>query len=180
MPSRKFLPLLLAIFLVPAIVAGQPRPPETTNATPAKPLPELVEARYEGGIFGNSRKETGSLKMDNENERLVFFGKDKKEMFAIPYSALLVIYPDSKTSTSTTGNVVSRLPLPGAGLAGLITKSTKYLIIRYDDQEVDVEGTANFKIDDRDTLVSFIHALGTTAKMKQRGEAYYRAKKATF
>jgi hypothetical protein len=177
---RKSLPFLLAICLLPAVAAGQPRPPETTNSAPTRPLPEFVEARYEGGIFGNSRKETGSLKMDNENERLVFFGKDKKEMFAIPYSALLVIYPDSKVSTSTTGNVVSRLPLPGAGLAGLITKSTKYLIIRYDDQEVDVEGTANFKFEDRDVLVSFIHALGTTAKMKQRGEAYYRAKKATF
>ncbi len=171
---------LFAVLLLAGIVAAQPRPPETTSTASTKQLPELVEARYEGGIFGNSRKETGSLRMDNENERLVFFGKDKKEMFAIPYSALLVIYPDSKTSTSTTGNVVSRLPLPGAGLAGLITKSTKYLIIRYDDQEVDVEGTANFKFEDRDMLVSFIHALGATAKMKQRGEAYYRAKKATF
>lgn len=175
---------LVAIFCIAALAAiAQPRPPDPTptSATAAlENLPTTFPAQYEGGIFGNSRKEEGSLKFDDENKRVVFFGKNGKEMFWVPYESLLVIYPDSKKSTSTTGNVVSRLPLPGAGLAGLLTKSTKYLIIKYDDEDVEVEGTANFKFDERDLLIKFIHALGTKAKMKQRGEAYYRSKKPVF
>ena len=53
-----------------------------------------------------AKKEDGTLKFDDENERLVFFGKDQKEKFQIPYKSVLVIYPQSKSVTSTTGNVV--------------------------------------------------------------------------
>lgn len=175
--------LIVAVFLSASAAFAQPRPADKASSTAAAPmtgLPQAFAARYEGGMFGNSQKEEGLLKFDDENTRVVFYGKNGKEMFWVPYKSLLVIYPDSKKSVSTTGNVVSRLPLPGAGLAGLMTKSTKYLIVKYDDQDVDVEGTANFKFDEREMLIKFIHALGTKAKMIQRGEAYYRGKKATF
>lgn len=175
--------LIIAVFLFASAAFAQPRPADKASSTATPPLtnlPPTFAARYEGGMFGNSRKEEGTLKFDDENTRLVFYGKNGKEMFWVPYTSLLVIYPDSKKSVSTTGNVVSRLPLPGAGLAGLMTKSSKYLIVKYDDQDVDVEGTANFKFDEREMLIKFIHALGAKAKMVQRGEAYYRGKKATF
>jgi hypothetical protein len=162
------------------IAFSQPRPPEQEPAKLPANLPESFKARYEGGIFGNSSKETGTLKLDDANERVVFYRKDGREMFTIPYTALLVIYPDSKSGVSTTGNVVSRLPLPGAGLAGLITKQTRYLIVRYDDEDVEAEGIANFKFDEKDKLLTFITALGIKAKMKQKGDAYYRAKKPVF
>ncbi|MEJ7622538.1 MAG: hypothetical protein WKF34_00960 [Pyrinomonadaceae bacterium] len=153
---------------------AQPRPvdkaPEPVSTRPA------YEARYEGGLFGQSDTEKGSLKFDDINERVVFYRKDGREMFAVPYSALIVIYPDSKVGTSTTGNVVSRLPLPGAGLAGLLSKRTKFLIMQFDDPEVEVKGTANFKFEDKEMLLAFINALGQKAKMKQRGDAYYRAR----
>jgi len=141
-------------------------------------VPTSFEARYEGGVFGASAKESGTLKLDDINERVIFYKKDQKEMFSIPYSALLVIYPDSKESVSKTGNVVSRLPLPGAGLAGLITSSTKYLIVNFDDPDIDAKGTANFKFDNKDLLLTFINTLGPKAKMKQRGDAYYKPKNA--
>lgn len=172
--------LIVAVFLFASSAFAQPRPADKASSTPTPPLtnlPPAFEAQYEGGMFGNSQKEAGTLKFDDENQRVVFFGKNGKEMFWVPYKALLVIYPDSKKSVSTTGNVVSRLPLPGAGLAGLMTKSSKYLIVKYDDEDVDVEGTANFKFDEREMLIRFIHALGTKAKMIQRGEAYYRGRR---
>ena len=75
---------------------------------------------------------------------------------------------------SQTGNVISRLPLPGAGLAGLKSTESKYLVINFDDPDVDAKGTANFKFNDKELLITFIDALGTRAKMKQRGQAYYR------
>ncbi|CAN5367566.1 hypothetical protein BH10ACI3_BH10ACI3_19580 [soil metagenome] len=154
---------------------AQPRPVDKPATIPAN-LPASFEARYEGGVFGASSKETGTLKFDDENQRLIFFKKDQKEMFGIPYDALLMIYPDSKKSVSTTGNVVSKLPLPGAGLASLITKDTKFLIVNFEDTDIDVKGTANFKFEDKDMLAMFINALGVKSKMKQRGDAFYRAK----
>ena len=48
------------------------------------------------------------------------------------------------------------------------------------DQDVEAEGTANFKFDDRNLLLTFINTLGSKAKMKQKGDAYYRAKKPVF
>src|SRR5260221_11368632 len=99
-------------------------------------------------------------------------------MFSNPYSALLVIYPDSKVGVSKTGNVVSKMPLPGAGLAGLNNSTTKYVIINFNDPDIDAKGTANFKFDDKDKLQAFINTLGQKAKMKQRGDAYYKPKNA--
>ena len=160
-----------------AAVSAQPRPIDKTPNTAAKPAPATFEARYEGGIFGNSSKEKGTLKIDDVNERVIFYRSDKTEMFSIPYSALLVIYPDSKEGISKTGNVMSRMPLPGAQLFGLLGKSTKYLVLRYDDQDVEAEGTANFKFDEKDLLLTFLNTLGPKAKMVQRGDAYYRSKK---
>ena len=149
---------------------------KTPSPVPANP-PRSFEARYEGGIFGNSEKEKGTLKIDEANERVIFYRSNKTEMFSIPYSALVVIYPDSKEGISKTGNVMSRMPLPGAQLFGLLNKSTKYLVLRFDDQDVETQGTANFKFDEKDQLLTFINSLGPKAKMIQRGDAYYRSKK---
>lgn len=172
------------VFLIAAVLAGagimtaQPRPVEKsqTPAAEIKPAPPSFTAKYEGGIFGYSQKETGTLKFDDVNERLVFYGEDQKEKFGIPYQALLIVAPSEKSVTSTTGNVVRHIPLPGAGLAGLIKEKRRYLTVQYDDPDVDAKGTASFKLDNKDLLESVVHALGTKANLKQRGEAYIRPK----
>ena len=146
------------------------------DKTPAPNAATTYEAKYEGGIFGASGREKGTLKLDHANERVTFLRKDGREMFSIPYDALIVIYPDSKVSMSQTGNVVSRLPLPGAGLAGLLSSRAQFVIINFEDTDIDAKGVANFKFDDKKELLAFINSLGTSAKMKQRGDAYYRAK----
>src|SRR5258706_3800737 len=173
---KKLLFATLAACCFPLVICAQPHPVEkATTPIPAN-APTSYEARYEGGVFGASAKESGTLKMDDVNERVIFYKKDQKEMFSIPYSALLVIYPDSQVAVSKTGNVVSRVPIPGAGLAGLINSTTKYVIINFDDPDIDAKGTANFKFDDNDKLLAFINTLGQKAKMKQRGDAYYKPK----
>ena len=168
--------LTLAVLLVPAFIAAQPRPADKSAAAQGN-LPAAFPARYEGGIFGARKKQKGSLRFDDANERLVFYRQDDREMFSIPYASFVVIYPDSKENMTQTGNVMSKMPLPGAGLFGLATTSAKYLVINYDEVEVDAQGTANFRFDKKDQLVAFIDALGTRAKMVKRGDAYYRAKR---
>ena len=107
---------------------------------------------------------------------MVFYGPDGKELFGIPYDALLVIYPQSKSVTSTTGNVVSHIPLPGAGLAGFIKEKRQYLIVQFDDPDVDAKGTVNFKIENKELLDSVIQTLAEKAALQPRGDAYYKPK----
>lgn len=167
------------IFAVSSISAvAQPRQMDKapTPAADIKPAPPSFNAKYEGGVFGYSDKESGTLKFDDTNERLVFFGEDQKEKFGIPYDALLIVYSDEKSVTSTTGDVVKYIPLPGAGLAGLIKEKRRYLVLQYDDPDVDAKGTTSFKLDTKELLDSVVHALGSKAKLKQRGEAYIRPK----
>lgn len=168
--------VLAALFAVFAVCAfGQPRPVEQTANTAG--TPDIYQARYEGGLFGSSAKEKGTIRFDDVNLRMVFSrANDSKEMFSIPYDALVVIYPDSKESTPQSGKVISALPIPGAGLANLMSKSTKFANLTFDDPDIEAKGTASFRFDDKQALLNFIGKLGTKAKMVQRGDAFYRPK----
>jgi hypothetical protein len=167
--------ILVALFVFAAAAFGQLRAPEKdTTPKDVKPAPAVVNAQYQGGFFGVSDKESGTLKFDDANERLVVFGEDGKERFGIPYASVLMIYPDEKSVTTTAGNVVKYIPLPGAGLAGLIKEKRRYLILNYDDPDVDAKGTTSFKLENKDILESVIFSIGTKAKLKQRGDAYIR------
>jgi len=178
MKNLLFLFTLLFAVSVSA-VSAQPR---IIEKKPEKKEPAAIaqisfKAKYEGGMFGFSEKESGTLKFDGANYRLVFFGKNNKELFSIPYDAIQVIYPQSKSIQSTGGKVMERLPLPGAGIAGIFMKNkTRYMVINYDDSDVDVKGTVNFKLDSKELLDSAIQTLGNRAEMQQRGDAFYRPK----
>ena len=135
---NRILLLVTALFLSAVAVCAQPRPAEVSSKTPsvaANSAPPSFQAKYEGGMFGYTQKEQGTLRFDDANERLVFFGKDQKEKFHVPYDSILVIYPQSKSVTSTTGNVVRHIPLPGAGLAGLLREKRRYMILHFEDPD---------------------------------------------
>ena len=177
----KFIHLVIAAFLaLSATALAQPRSAgQTATANTVKAAPLSLEARYEGGVFGYGDKESGTLKFDDANSRLVFYGKDQKERFGIPYAAVLMIYPDQKSVTSTAGNVIKWVPLPGAGLAGLIKEKRRYLVLQYDDPDVDAKGTTSFKLDNKELLQSVLYSLGTKANLTPRGEAYIRPRAQT-
>lgn len=171
--------IISAVFAlcVVSVSFSQPRPADQSSSkVSVKPAPESFTAKYEGGMLGYSTKETGTLRFDDPNNRLVFFGKAGKEVFPIPYEVLVAIYPQSQSVTSTTGNVVSHIPLPGAGLAGFIKEKRQYLIVQYDDPSADIKGTINFKLDNKEILDSVLQTLAEKANLKQRGDAYYRPK----
>ena len=78
---KKSILLITIILCYAAIAFAQPRPMEKTSSTSAKQTvkrnaPSSVEARYEGGIFGYSEREKGTIKFDDENERLIFLSKE--------------------------------------------------------------------------------------------------------
>jgi len=174
--------LIALVLLYTAATYAQPRPADKTDApTVAKsvaPAPASFPAKYEGGLFGYNEKQKGILKFDDANERLVFLDENQKEMFGIPYKSVLVIQPHSRSVTSTTGNVVRHIPLPGAGLAGLIREKRRYMILQFSDADADVRGTVSFKLEDKELLSSVLRTLGEKAGLQQRGDAYYRPRPA--
>lgn len=171
-----FAALLSVCFSLAA--TAQPRPVEKTGKSDVKPAPapETVDAKYEGGVIGYGTKIDGSLKFDDANQRVIFRGNDQKEMFGIPYDALIALYPQSQSVTPTVGKVVSAIPTAGAGLAGFIKEKRRYLIVQFDDPDVNVRGTANFRIETKELLDSAIQTLADKAKLTQRGDAFYRPK----
>lgn len=170
---------VLSLFICAASVSAQPRPVDKTSApqssTPKTPAPASFPANYEGGMFGYSEKEKGTLRFDDGNERIVFFGKDKKEKFSIPYKAMLVVYPQSNSVQSTTGKVVGVVPYAGI-LGQFIREKRRYLVVNFDDPDVKAQGIVNFKLANKELLDSVIYTLGEKAKLTQRGDAYYRPK----
>ena len=171
--------LALTLFVCASAVLAQPRPidkKQETQTTAARvaSAPNSFAAKYEGGMYGFSERKKGTLKFDDINERLVFIGEDQKEKFSIPYKAMLVISPQSRSVRSTTGSVISAIPLPGAGLAGFMRSKRRYLLVNFDDPDVEVKGLVNFKLDNKELLESVIQTLGEKAKLKQRGDSYYR------
>src|SRR5687767_4703565 len=178
---RRILLITLLLIAGGTVAVAQPRPVDATAkpATPkANPAPQSFEAKYEGGMFGYTEKEAGMLRFDDANERLVFFGKDQKEKFHVPYKSVLVIYPQSKSASTTTGTVISHVPLPGAGLAGLLREKRRYMIMHFDDPDVEAaKGVLSFKLEDKVLLDSVLQTLAEKAKLSQRGDAYYRPKK---
>ena len=170
--------LLAAAFAAPLYSQERPVQSEPEPAAPApapEDLPDKVQVEYQGGIFGFSDKEKGTLTFDTINERLIFSDKSGKEQFSIPYEAMLVVYPSQKKVRSGTGRAIGAIPLPGAAIGGMFMKKKKnYLVIEYRDPEVNVEGTANFLVDTGEILEGAIHAIGQNAEMTQRGDAYVR------
>ena len=171
--KKLFFAVILAL-CASALAFAQPRPTYKTANPNVRQAPETFAAKYEGGLFGFGEKIAGSLKFDDANKRLVFLGKNQREMFSIPFDSLLVIYPNSNSVTSTTGSVISHIPLPGAGLAGLIKEKKRYLVVQFDDPDADVKGAVNFKLDDKELLESVIQTLGTKAELTPRGDSFYR------
>ncbi len=178
---RKTIFLSLALFTFSIAAFAQPRPVEkkteqkTEQKTVARtPAPSSFAAKYEGGMFGFEDKQEGTLKFDDANERFVFFGKDQKEKFSIPYEAMVLVYTGTKSVRSGAGTAVSVIPLPGAGLAGLFREKRRYLVINFSDPNVEARGVANFKLENTQVREAVVHALGEKAKLTRRGDGYYR------
>ena len=182
--------LLLLLSLVgTAALAQRPRvsadtrtttPAAGPNATPVPPAPATLKAKYEGGVSGYMKKQTGTLNFDDAARRLVFRDKTGREYLALPYDSVAAVWPDTKARRTTTGTVVSYIPLPyGANMLGLLMRQKqRYLVVQYYDADTDVQGVTSFKLDNKQVLASAVHTLAGRAELKQRGEGYVRKDKA--
>ncbi|MFZ1701281.1 MAG: hypothetical protein WBO10_17800 [Pyrinomonadaceae bacterium] len=174
---KKVLFISISVMFLSVLAFGQPGPATKTVSPNA---PDQYEARYEGGVFGSSAKEKGTIKFDDANERFVFLSKDGTEVFQMPYRSILVVYPDTKESVPQAGKILgATVPFIG-GVFSLMNKKTKYANITFDDPDVDARGAASFRFENSKDVANFIGKLGEKAEMIQRGDAYYRPKKSVF
>lgn len=175
------LALFLCAFASAAFAQRPVEQPKSETAVVKKTAPVSFEAKYEGGMFGFSKKEEGTLRFDDDGSRLVFFGKDNKEKFHIPYKSIVVIYPSQRKVQSGTGTGVGAIPVPGTGIVGSLMKKKKhYMAVQFNDPDAEAAGTTSFLIDTGELLETVIRTLGEKAKLTQRGDAYYRPRSATM
>ncbi len=187
----KFFSLLITLFTIAALtvtsLAQRPRLNETEPAKDkvAQPQPAAapltnVNARYEGGVAGFSRKMVGSLSLDDANRRLVFHDQKQKEVLSIPYLAIVAANPDTK-SRSAIGPVGGTIISSTVGILGLpallAKRKFRFLNLQYNDRDTKMTGITSFKIDGKELLNSFMETLAGHAGLTARGEGYVRAQK---
>jgi len=173
---------LLVAFIAGAALAQGPRTTasdtKSTGVSVPKPppAPQTFKAKYEGGIFGYSKKQDGTLTFDDINKRLVFRNKQQQEVLALPYSAVSGAFADTRSLRPTAASVVGSLPLPyGANIPALfIKKKYRYLTLQFNDADSRVAGITSFKLENKEILTSVLHTLAQKAELEARGEAFIR------
>jgi hypothetical protein len=162
----------------PRATAKDTTQPAGVTAPKPAPAPQTFKAKYEGGIFGFTKKQDGTLSFDDANNRLVFRNKEQKEVLSIPYSAVMGAYADTKAGRPKAAQVVGALPLPyGANmLSWLARKKYRYLTLQFNDADTNARGLTSFKIDTKELLTSVLNTLAEKAELEARGDGFIRRK----
>lgn len=174
---------IVAILVTAALTTFAQRPRMTdddaakpaTTMTPPSPAPEIVKAKYEGGVFGYNHKTEGTLKFEDSNNRLVFRNDKQKEVFFIPYKALTGAYADTRAVRPKAASIGSVVPYIGLPI-GLIKTKVRYLTLQYNDPDSNVGGVTSFRLENKDLLDRVLYTLANKAGLTQRGEVFVRKK----
>lgn len=170
----------LMMVLAYAVLGQRPRSmnqeadssPKTTMPAPP-PAPQTVKAKYEGGVFGYSKKMTGTLTFDDMNQRLVFRDGKQKEILFVPYNAITGAYGDTHAVQPAAATVASHIPYIGIPASFIKTK-VRYLALQYSDPDSKVGGVTSFRLDNQDILASVLHTLAGKAGLTPRGDVFIR------
>jgi hypothetical protein len=147
-----------------------------TSSMPTPPAaPATVKAKYEGGVFGYTKKTDGTLNFEDSNERLVFKTDKQKELFPIPYKAITGAYADTHAVRPTAATIGSVVPYFGMPI-GMIKTKVRYLTLQYSDPDSNVSGVTSFRLENKDVLDSVLYTLAQKAGLTRRGEVYVRKK----
>ncbi len=174
--------VVLVVITAGAALAQRPRTMNqdkteaATNAPPPPPAPQTVKAKYEGGVFGYSKKMDGSLTFDDANQRLVFKNDKQKEILFIPYNALTGAYADTHSVRPAAATVASNIPTIYSLPAHFIKTKVRYLTLQYNDPDSKVAGVTSFRLENKDILDSVLNTLAGKAGLNKRGDVYVKKK----
>ena len=147
-----------------------------TNVPPPPPAPQTFNAKYEGGVFGYSKKMEGTLTFDEGNQRLVFKDAKQKELLFIPYNALTGAYGDTHSVRPAAATVASNIPSIYALPAHFIKTKVRYLTLQYSDPDSKVMGVTSFRLENKDILDSVLNTLAGKAGLSRRGDIFVKKK----
>lgn len=171
---------LLLILVVAPMAFGQrartindDTPQPATNTTPPPAPPQTVKAKYEGGVFGYPKTITGTLTLDDPNNRLLLRDGKKKEVFSIPYGAITGAYGAIHSVRPAAATVASHIPLYGIP-AGFIKTKVRYLTVQYNDPDSKQSGVTSFRLENQPLLDSVLYAVANKAGLTKRGEVYIK------
>src|SRR5215470_14851973 len=160
--------LLLLGALAMGVYAQRPRsadpdPQPAAKAPAVKPAPKTVNAKYEGGVFGYTKKMEGTLMFDDANNRLVFKDKKPPKEISIPYGSITSAFADSKKVQPAAATVASNVPSIYSLPAHFIKHKVRYLTLQFSDPDSNVSGITSFKIDNNELLQSVLVTLAEKA-----------------
>lgn len=168
--------LLLVGALLTGAFAQRPRTaePEPAKANAAKPAPQTVKAKYEGGVFGYNKTMEGTLTFDDTNERLIFKDKKPPKEIHIPYQSITSAFADTQKRRPTAATVATHIPSIYALPAHFIKKKVRYLTLQYNDPDSKVSGITSFKLENKELLESVLATLANKTGMTLRGDVYVK------
>jgi len=153
---------------------NQDKPEPAANVPQPPPAPPTVKAKYEGGVFGHSKKMDGTLNFDDVNQRLIFKDGKQKEILFIPYNALTGAYADTHSVRPAAATVVSHIPTIFALPANFVKTKVRYLTLQYSDPDSKVSGVTSFRLENKDIIDSVLNTVATKAGMTKRGEVFIK------
>jgi hypothetical protein len=169
--------LFLTSLMCVAAYAQRPRTADPTPVDASKaippPAPQSMDAKYEGGVFGHNKIMEGTLSFDDTNGRLLFSDDKKKEVFFIPYNAVVSAFADTQKRRPAAATVAQNVPYLGFPL-GLIKTKVRYLTLQYNDPDTNVSGVTSFRLANQQLLDSVVYAVANKSGLTGRGEIYVR------
>lgn len=177
--KRCSLAVIVALFFATLTVTFAQRPravaDDASEPVPAPPpAPATVKAKYEGGVFGYTKKRNGTLFIDTGNKQLVFKDDKGKQLFHIPFGSITGAYADSKSVRPAAATVISHIPYGFP--AGFIKTKVRYLTLQYDDPDSRVAGITSFRLENKEILESVLYSVATKSGLTKRGDIYIRKK----
>jgi len=169
--------LLLLGALLTGAFAQRPRavesePADKSQTPKAKPAPQTLKAKYEGGVFGYTKTMEGTLTFDDVNNRLLFKDKKPPKEISIPYESITSAFSDTQKKQPAAATVASHIPYGSA--AGLIKTKVRYLTLQFSDPDSKVTGITSFKLQNKEILESALVTLAEKAGLTLRGDIYVR------
>jgi len=175
---RLLLAITVLVCIAGAVAAQRPRPTTQDSTDDAitvptpPPAPSSFNAKYEGGVFGYTKKMEGTLKFDDSAQRLVFYDKKDKEVLFVPYNSITGAFADTHKVEPATASVIKHIPYGGA--AGLVKTTVRYLSLQYSDPDSRVSGVGSFRLDNKDIMDSVLFTLASKAGLTRRGQIFVR------
>lgn len=174
--SALFIGLFVVALTLP-VAAQRPRAvaDDASAPTPTPPeAPPTVKAKYEGGVFGYTKKRTGTLVIDSSNKQLVFKDDKGKQLFHIPFGSITGAFADSHSVRPAAATVISHIPYGFP--AGFIKTKVRYLTIQYDDPDSKAAGVTSFRLENKQILESVLYTVANKSGLTKRGDIYIRKK----